>query len=1054
MMFEQIYEMENLEAAWQRVRANKGAPGIDRVTHQAFEKDLSTNLHALQCQIREESYKPLPVVIFKGQKAKGGTRAIGISTVRDKVVQQAILKVIGPYFEKNFLPCSCAYRPRTSALSAIKKANQMIRAGNLWALQMDVKGFFDTMDHSILLDLIGRVIDEKSLVRLVSKLLKAKILKEMGLFDNTSGTQQGSGLSPLLSNIYMHPADIFLWKKYKEKYLRYSDDITVLVEERDHAEEARATIEKCLRELKLSANEQKSSLTHVSEGIVYLGYYMDVAGKGPSRKSVQQLEHRLEDYNKVRKTDNISEKLHEINQVIRGWYNYYKALRPIHPQNILSLLALIKLAESSGERALARDLLKQSKNFAHSHPQISFRLGDLFSSMGMENQAMREYARTLELNPAMEIAKKKIRALQKGEGDVHKAIEKIQLVLHHNPDYREGYQKLAEHYTALGLYGFAEKAHQKTLDIDSDSHEAPPDILRPPDEHEFDHRSVDQEIFLSLFAGRKDAHAKQWVDERGRWGFMRVDRPLKKKDVHKHLKGEKTLGVYPVTEDDRIGFIVFDVDTAKRKILESDPDSVAGFREKSHGDILRIKTVCEQMGLRLYMEDSGYKGRHGWLFFSEPYPATRALRIGQDVIKQAGGPSDGMVWELFPMGKSDRHKSIIKLPLGLNRKNNRRCLFLDDGNQPIKDQGLYLKTFQRNTLEPVADQKKEAAGADEMVLPPGLEKMVTDCNIIAHLISKVRDTNYLNHYERVCLLYTLTFAGKDGCKFLHKVIGYCINYNREYTQSRIDRRKECPISCARVAEYFPELAETLSCKCKFKLPPNGYPSPVLYLLESEIEQATMVSSDKAEAGKKEEKQEDIPEKEEPEERILDFERLLSPGYLDEPDVSESPEASQEQVSDMSEIPEKNEEEIPSLPKEEVSQVSLPKGDVPQASVPKEVSLPEGDVPQDSLPKEGVPQASESGGVQSEGEVKNDEDAPDIWRSRSEYAHDTPNEDVAWELVVEYMKVSHDRKKLSAEMEKISTDLEKLFDLSGGDIIHTPMGTIQRKQGGVMVNYEL
>ncbi|QTA80269.1 tetratricopeptide repeat-containing [Desulfonema limicola] len=916
MIFENIYNLENLESAWAKVRANNAVPGIDRVSAADFEKNLSANLHTLQKQIREESYRPLPVVIFHNQKGNRKDRPIGISTVRDKVVQQAVLKVISPIFEMNFLPCSFAYRPKKSALSAVTHAGKLIKSGKLWALQMDVSKFFDSMNHNILIDLIARVSNEKPFVRLISRLLKAKIFREMGLFDNLAGSQQGSGLSPLLSNIYLHPMDLYLWKKYKQSYLRYSDDITIFTQDQEIAVEAQQIVEKCLKDLKLSANSQKTSISHVSNGIVYLGFFMDAMGKGPDRKSVAQLEKKLTVYNRIRNTDNIDEKLAEIIQVIRGWYNYYKTLKPVKPPNILSLMAIVSLFQDFGEPGSARELLKQGKNFEYNNARVSFLMGEYFHSLGMNTQAMREHAQAVELDPSMEPAKERIREMQEGETDIYKAIEKIQLVLHHNPGYREGYQKLARFYTELKLFGFAEKAHHKAMEIDDDALDN--DILKskpgnPDESDDFNYKDVDQDFFMSIFKGFPHAHARQWVDERGRWGFVRVDRALKKKDVYKHLQGELTLGIYPVTQKDELNFIVFDVDTAKRKILEASDLPLETFRQTSHEDILRIKTVCQAMNLNLYIEDSGYKGRHGWLFFSKPYPASKALSLGQDIMKKAGGPSENMIWELFPMGKSDRHKSIIKLPLGINRKNNRRCLFLNEKNEIIQDQGVLLKTIKTNPVEQIQDgfakhgkDNQETNAGRDIDIPAGLKKMITECHVISHLSEKAKTTNYLNHYERIILLYTLSFAGKPGNSYLHKIIGYCVNYNQQYTQTRIDRRKASPISCAKISEYFPELTESVKCNCKFdKRPVRSYPSPVLYLLESELEQAELNMFEplkglhkdqvddqlKDKDFKKETDKMPAPEQTNFETQILDFESIFSSEQINtddpETDLSES-----------------------------------------------------------------------------------------------------------------------------------------------------------------------
>jgi group II intron reverse transcriptase/maturase len=997
MIYEKIYDMDNLKDSWTHVRASKSPAGIDHVTCSDFEKNLSTNLHTIQKQLQNESYQPLPVVIFNKKKEKGKARPIGISTIRDKLVQQAVARIITPLFDKNFLPCSYAYRPGRSALDAVNKASQLVKAGHLWALQMDVETFFDTINHDIVLDLIKRTIDEKPLIRLISRLLKAKIFREMGLFDNTVGSQQGSGLSPLLSNIYMHPVDHFLWNRYKDAYLRFSDDITLFSDEKQKLDEAQGIIERCLNQIKLSLNKNKTSITHLSAGIVYLGYYMDVRGRGPDKKSVDQLQRRLEAFDKLRKTDPFSEKLSEITAIIRGWHGYYKTLKPVTPPNILSGIALTKLACEFNEPNLAREILKKSKDFKHNHPDVSFTLGELFNCLGMQNQAMREYAQTIELDPTMEKAKEKVRDIQEKETDVYKAIEKIQLVLHHNPDYREGYEKLAHYYTELGLYGFAEKAHHKALEIDDESSDKTAhNKVSPaasPEKNDFEYQNIDLNLFLSIFSGRKDAHAKQWIDERGRWGFLRVERPLRKNDVYKHLKGDITLAVYPVTEDDKVNFIVFDVDTAKRKILETESVSLDEFRKKSHEDILRIKTVCDEMALKLYIEDSGYKGRHGWLFFTEPEPASTALELGQIIMKKAGGPTEDMIWELFPMGKSERNKSMIKLPLGINRKNNRRCMFLNDHNEVIENQALLIRTIKKNSVERLVKQlkidKKEIL-PEKLTIPPEVSQVVEKCRVINHLISKARDTHYLTHYERLCLLYTLSFAGDRGCDYLHKVISYCINYDPRYTQQQIDRRKGSPISCARIMEYFPELTQSLSCSCKFQLPPKSYPSPILYLVQSEIERAygnTEENKKKSDTLQDKEEQhtpdEPRPEQEEP---LLNFETIFS--------------------SETNRV-EPKEEQSKTAPEPDF-------GESPLIERKKELI--------DSI-------------VDSEGENLLKEDS----------LPQQPETDMShvWSLIHELMGLKRSQEKIRYDIQDIYKKLNTIFDSLNANSLSNPMGTIKR-----------
>ena len=987
MKFQDIYEIGNLEAAWQKVRGSKSPPGVDQITCRQFEQHLQFNLKTLQRQIREETYQPLPVMMFQKSKKKG-MRNIGISAVRDKVVQQAILKIISPCFEKHFLPCCYAYRHGKSALTAVNKASKLVRNDYLWMLQMDISNFFDSMNHTLLLNFVRMQIDEQPFIRLLSRLLKAKIYKEMGLFDTTMGSQQGSGLSPLLSNIYLAPVDRVLYQKYGESYIRFSDDIAIFQKDRQPLEIAQIAITRCLKEIELDVNAVKNSISHLSNGVTYLGYYMDNKGMGPSKKSVNNIQKRLEPFSKLRKTDDVFQRIEDIKTVIRGWHNYYKTLIPLEPKSIISLIGIVEIARDLGEDGLAKKLLKQSNQFNYQHPDIGIALGNLFLGFGMNNASMRAFGKTLQIDPNNERAKAKIQHLQETDSNIHQSVENIRTVLHQNPSFQEGYQKLVDHYASLGLYGFAEKAHEKLLEIDDNNQSTIiPKVHQEKSLYHCD--QINPSTFLKLFRGNDIAHACQWIDDQGRWGFLRVERPIAQEDIQKHLTGDITLGIFPVTEDDRVHFIVFDIDTSKRRILESDPNDLTKFRQQAHEDILRLKSTCKNMGIRLYIEDSGYKGRHGWLFFDTPFQAGLAQKLGQRIMHLAGGPSDGIVWELFPMGKSDRHKSIIKLPLGINRKNNRRCFFLTESGGPVQDQSNFLSTIQMNSVELLKQIITQAKGKSMPHIPDGLKNMINKCHIIRNLISKAFDTNYLTHYERLCLLYTLTFAGEQGNLYLHQINSKCINYSKDYTNRQIQRRKENPISCAKIAEYFPDLTESLGCHCKFKLPSDGYPSPVLYLLESEIQQAYQHSNKQKETMGTNKKHKPATETKNVEHIVLDFEKIFS---------------EENHVNDSSDTT------LPASEHESKTEKQIPKSE-------------------------------------SELETK----ITDIKAPKPLQIQPVNTEQNPWHVLSKYLELCHQKYVLSLEITKLETELNRIFDHLKDHRLETPVGNIQRvtdKNSGV------
>ncbi len=1026
MIFEKLYARETLEAAWRHVRSKRARAGVDRVEPVDFEKNIEKNLDALQEEIRSETYRPGPVMAYEIRRG-GNPRNIGISTVRDRVAQQAAVSVLSPVFEPHFLPCSFAYRAKKSATRAAAAAADHIAKGRHWVLQTDVSRFFDSIDHDILMGILETSVPEKPVLRLIRRMLKAKIFREMGLFDTTIGSHQGSGLSPLLSNVYMQSVDRAMWKRFSSGYLRYSDDIALFCGERETLDEGLRLAKELLSELGLSVNPEKTLMTHASAGVVYLGFYMDVNGKGPSLKSIEQLHKKLEAIPPVRKTDVVSERMAAVEAQVRGWHNYYHSVKAVTPQNILSLLALVRLARDAGEVKYARNLIRQHEIFPHNHPDLAVAIGDTFQELGMRNQAAREYARALELDPSSGVARERIRKMGQTEAEDHKAVEYWKTVLHRAPDFREGYERLAELYVRMGLFGFAEEAARKAMEM-----EAPPEGPAGDAERiasfsrsncpDSETAEIDPEYFLALFAGRRDAHARQWVDAKGRSGFVRVARPMEAADVREHFSGRETLAVYPVTERGTVGFVVFDVDVAKRRILEGDREEFESLVQQTHRDMLRIKSVCASFGLELYIEDSGYKGRHGWLFFSAETPADRAIALGKAILRRAGKPSSDILWELFPHGKIDRDQCLIKLPLGVHKKNNRRSHFLKDDGSPLADFPGRGNDARKNDFpasrvgsgknegEIVFDDKGKIEG------PAGLTTMINGCGVVNHLIRKSVETQYLNHYERICLLYTLTFAGEPGHRFLHKVVGFCLNYSHHHTQRYVDSRKESPISCARIGENFPDLAERF-CHCRLKPPPRGYPSPVLYLLTAEIQATSLPKSFSREnpvrigetANPEEKTAASAPnEPEHSRKSTLDFQHIFM--------AEREEDAEREPISGEPERPEKQ-TAVETDEKEAPPVESVAKSTNFEANFSGEAKAENGVSPTNFERSERGEGGADQGAGKNEG----------------------------WNLFLKYLRLRHRRDEIVREIHEAEEALNKIFDGLDENFLQADYGTIRRRR---------
>jgi group II intron reverse transcriptase/maturase len=198
-----VFSNQNIISAWNKVKENRGCAGADCVTIEDFEKDLDRNLILLQEQLEKGIFSPIPVLRVYIDKDDGGKRAIGIPAVRDRIVQQVLLSSMSPIFEKEFLDCSFAYRPGRSAMIAIDRTEALIKKGDEWVLDGDIKKFFDSVNHDLLLTFVAQRISDVMVLRLIKEFLKTGVFENMSMHEEYCGITQGSVLSPLLANVYL-----------------------------------------------------------------------------------------------------------------------------------------------------------------------------------------------------------------------------------------------------------------------------------------------------------------------------------------------------------------------------------------------------------------------------------------------------------------------------------------------------------------------------------------------------------------------------------------------------------------------------------------------------------------------------------------------------------------------------------------------------------------------------------------------------------------------------------------------------------------------------------
>jgi RNA-directed DNA polymerase len=251
-LFDRTWRSDVLREAWRRVRSNRGAAGVDRETLADVEEyGAERMLQDLQDALRAGRYHPSPVRRRDIPKPDGGVRPLGIPTVRDRVAQQAVKLVLEPIFEADFLPSSYGYRPKRSATEALEFIRKSFIEGCVWVLEMDIRSYFDSIDHKRLLGYVEARVSDRRVAKLVRKWLESGVMEEGVLRETVTGTPQGGVISPLLANIYLHALDQAWAERGSGTLVRYADDAVVLCKSRAQAEAALELVRNVLCELGL-----------------------------------------------------------------------------------------------------------------------------------------------------------------------------------------------------------------------------------------------------------------------------------------------------------------------------------------------------------------------------------------------------------------------------------------------------------------------------------------------------------------------------------------------------------------------------------------------------------------------------------------------------------------------------------------------------------------------------------------------------------------------------------------------------------------------------------
>ena len=329
-LLESMLSNENIMEAYKQVKRNKGAPGIDGMTINELKEYLDENIDTIREQIRTRKYKPSPVRRVEIPKSDGGVRNLGVPTVIDRVVQQAIVQVLTPIYEPLFSDSSYGFRPNRCCEMAIIKALEYMNDGYEWIVDIDIEKFFDNVHHDKLISLIMKNVKNGEIVSLIRKFLVSGIMIDDEYKESVIGTPQGGNLSPLLSNVVLNELDKELEARGLH-FVRYADDCIILVHTSKAADRVMANVSRFIEDkLGLKVNMTKSKVSKPKD-IKYLGFgfYKDYNAGGvykakPHEISIQKLKSRLKQLTSRSWGISLKMRFLKIKQLVEGWINYYR----------------------------------------------------------------------------------------------------------------------------------------------------------------------------------------------------------------------------------------------------------------------------------------------------------------------------------------------------------------------------------------------------------------------------------------------------------------------------------------------------------------------------------------------------------------------------------------------------------------------------------------------------------------------------------------------------------------------------------------------------------
>lgn len=868
-IYSKIIDIQKLGQAWDRVKKNKPAPGADNVTYEMFDERRREELRQLNLELLEHRYESLPVKLtnlYKGEKV----RTIALFSMRDKVVQQSLAHELGKIYEPLFSAGTYAYRPGQSALEALKLIeDKIIGQKNLWILKMDIRSYFDCIPHEGLLHVLEKRIREQDVLELIRAVIRAKVLdpRTGELKENEIGIYQGSSCAPILSNIYLMDFDREMEKRCSF-YIRYCDDILVLESAEQKARELYEYSRMYMEQKGLELKENKTELHQLggAEGFSYLGYQFTENGRSVPAKAVSSLTERLETLWLTSGLD-MEERLKKGREILNGWEQYYRGER--RPGSMIEYVILLTMVQNKSPEILD-SIEKRRFEQINFYKDIAGYMADYWKCKGNLKNSIREYEQFFQVPDEDKPLPKSEETMKYEEELVQRY---AQMLIRPSEETCSDIMQL---YTDLGAYGkasyfwekkreYAGKAQIEIPEATITATEIPVEetgkTMTAAKEDSNILAEVNIQDYMDLFVGREDTYARETCGAGNKRMSEQVPEPLTEEMIRQHLSGDVILGTYVQRPNGTSKYVVFDIDISKKILLQYDYGSSEfnAYKQNAAEYASKLCKILHRMGMTGYIEDSGFRGYHVWVFFTGWIPVRYINRFTECVQKELGDSGDGITMEVFPNSariRAGKFGQKIRLPLGVYIRTGNRSYFIDVQFRPITDYkdyfsgvakfslnavqkvlGTYLPETKEQEKYKVVDTDLEKFGTLSETVRIVLEK----CSLMRYLCQKAASTGYLSHFERMSILHVFGHMGDEGREFVHTVMAFTLNYQYDTTEKFILKIPEKPISCAKLREQYKLITAEYGCSCNFKRTKNCYPSPVLHAIKNSGEEESGIT---------------------------------------------------------------------------------------------------------------------------------------------------------------------------------------------------------------------